>query len=83
MFFLMAGTRRMLFTDSKMRTSMRFTSLAINATQSVSWAVITSISDILLQDGNDYEIFSDPRTIGHSVSNPADTIRLVKELFFS
>ncbi|KAL9713770.1 Phosphomannomutase 1 [Leucoagaricus gongylophorus] len=33
--------------------------------------------------GNDYEIFSDPRTIGHSVSNPADTIRLVKELFFS
>ena len=73
----------MLFTDSKMRTSMRFTSLAINATQSVSWTVITSISDILPQGGNDYEIFSDPRTIGHSVSNPADTIRLVKELFLS
>jgi len=33
--------------------------------------------------GNDYEIFADPRTIGHSVSSPADTIRLLKELFLS
>ncbi|KZT09913.1 eukaryotic phosphomannomutase [Laetiporus sulphureus 93-53] len=32
--------------------------------------------------GNDHEIYSDSRTIGHSVTSPADTIRVVKELFF-
>lgn len=31
--------------------------------------------------GNDYEIFSDPRTIGHSVRNPDDTTAEVKKLF--
>jgi phosphomannomutase len=31
--------------------------------------------------GNDYEIYTDPRTIGHSVKSPADTIRILKELF--
>ncbi|KAF8661260.1 hypothetical protein AX16_001363 [Volvariella volvacea WC 439] len=31
--------------------------------------------------GNDYEIYSDPRTIGHAVTSPADTIRILKELF--
>ncbi|RSH94848.1 Phosphomannomutase [Saitozyma podzolica] len=33
--------------------------------------------------GNDYEIFSDERTIGHSVTSPADTLKLLEELFFS
>ncbi|KAI0077721.1 eukaryotic phosphomannomutase [Panus rudis PR-1116 ss-1] len=32
--------------------------------------------------GNDYEIFSDPRTIGHTVKGPADTLRILKEMFF-
>ncbi|EAU90153.2 hypothetical protein CC1G_05691 [Coprinopsis cinerea okayama7 len=32
--------------------------------------------------GNDYEIFSDPRTIGHTVTSPADTTRQLEELFF-
>ncbi|PCH44388.1 eukaryotic phosphomannomutase [Wolfiporia cocos MD-104 SS10] len=31
--------------------------------------------------GNDYEIYTDSRTIGHAVSSPADTARLLKELF--
>lgn len=31
--------------------------------------------------GNDYEIYSDPRITGHSVKNPEDTMRIVKELF--
>ncbi|EJD07508.1 eukaryotic phosphomannomutase [Fomitiporia mediterranea MF3/22] len=31
--------------------------------------------------GNDYEIFTDSRTIGHSVSSPEDTARVLKELF--
>ncbi|XP_069124608.1 phosphomannomutase 2-like [Argopecten irradians] len=32
--------------------------------------------------GNDHEIYSDPRTIGHKVANPKDTIKQVSELFF-
>lgn len=32
--------------------------------------------------GNDYEIFADDRTIGHTVTTPDDTLRICKELFF-
>lgn len=32
--------------------------------------------------GNDYEIYEDSRTIGHAVKSPADTMRILKELFF-
>jgi phosphomannomutase len=35
----------------------------------------------LFQGGNDYEIFTDPRTIGHTVGSPADTLRILSELF--
>ncbi|GAA6003610.1 hypothetical protein JCM10207_003509 [Rhodosporidiobolus poonsookiae] len=31
--------------------------------------------------GNDFEIFSDERTIGHTVVNPSDTVRQLKEMF--
>jgi len=31
--------------------------------------------------GNDYEIYADPRTIGHSVSSPHETIQVVQQLF--
>ncbi|KAI5090291.1 phosphomannomutase 2 [Silurus meridionalis] len=33
--------------------------------------------------GNDYEIYTDPRTIGHEVTSPEDTQRICEELFFS
>lgn len=33
--------------------------------------------------GNDYEIFTDPRTIGHSVKNPEDTKDILVRLFFN
>ncbi|EJD48020.1 phosphomannomutase [Auricularia subglabra TFB-10046 SS5] len=33
--------------------------------------------------GNDYELYADSRTIGHTVLNPEDTIRQLKEMFFS
>ena len=33
--------------------------------------------------GNDHEIFVSPKTIGHSVVDPDDTMRQVKALFFS
>lgn len=32
--------------------------------------------------GNDYEIYSHPRTIGHAVTSPEHTMRLLRELFF-
>ncbi len=35
------------------------------------------------QGGNDYEIFADPRTIGHEVKSPEDTQKICKKLFFS
>ncbi|KAI0708871.1 eukaryotic phosphomannomutase [Cerioporus squamosus] len=37
--------------------------------------------DKTYQGGNDYEIFMDPRTIGHTVTSPADTMKQIKELF--
>ncbi|KAG8861498.1 Phosphomannomutase [Tulasnella sp. 330] len=41
------------------------------------------VGDKTYKGGNDYEIFSDPRTIGHSVKNPDDTLRLLKEVFLA
>lgn len=31
--------------------------------------------------GNDYEIYNDPRTIGHAVNTPEDTIKILNEIF--
>ena len=31
--------------------------------------------------GNDYEIYEDPRTIGHAVTCPEDTMAELKKLF--
>ncbi|KIK21658.1 hypothetical protein PISMIDRAFT_538528 [Pisolithus microcarpus 441] len=39
--------------------------------------------DKTYKGGNDYEIFTDARTIGHSVKGPADTVRICTELFLS
>lgn len=37
--------------------------------------------DKTMKGGNDYEIYNDPRTIGHAVKNPQDTIDQLDELF--
>ncbi|KAL0953501.1 hypothetical protein HGRIS_004727 [Hohenbuehelia grisea] len=37
--------------------------------------------DKTYKGGNDYEIFEDSRTIGHTVANPSETERLLKEMF--
>lgn len=37
--------------------------------------------DKAYQGGNDYEIYSDERTIGHAVKSPEDTMALIKEIF--
>ncbi|KAJ8595639.1 eukaryotic phosphomannomutase [Rhizopogon salebrosus TDB-379] len=39
--------------------------------------------DKTYKGGNDYEIFSDSRTVGHTVESPADTIIICTELFLS
>jgi len=38
--------------------------------------------DKTFEGGNDYEIFSSGRTIGHTVTSPEDTIAQLKKLFF-
>ncbi|KAG6891276.1 Phosphomannomutase 1 [Termitomyces sp. Mi166 len=37
--------------------------------------------DKTYEGGNDHEIFTDPRTIGHSVKDPDDTLRILREHF--
>lgn len=39
--------------------------------------------DKTYQGGNDYEIYSSSRTIGHSVKTPEDTIAICRDLFLS
>lgn len=39
------------------------------------------LGDKTYKGGNDYEIFTDSRTIGHSVQSPVDTMRICTELF--
>ncbi len=36
-----------------------------------------------LQGGNDFEIYGSPKTIGHTVVSPADTMAQCRALFFS
>ncbi|KAG9337636.1 hypothetical protein JZ751_028394 [Albula glossodonta] len=47
-----------------------------------SYEKIHFFGDKTKPGGNDYEIYADPRTIGHEVSCPEDTIRICQELFF-
>lgn len=56
----------------------------IEAEKDVSGAEYKSIhffGDKCFVGGNDYEIYCDPRTIGHSVEGPDDTMKQLKELF--
>lgn len=47
----------------------------------VDYTTIHFFGDKTFKGGNDYEIFEDSRTVGHSVEGPEDTMRIVKELF--
>lgn len=44
-------------------------------------STIRFFGDKTYKGGNDYEIFDDSRTVGHSVENPEDTLRQMNELF--
>lgn len=48
-----------------------------------SFTEIHFFGDKCMPGGNDYEIFSHPKVVGHSVTNPDDTVKQVTELFFS
>ena len=47
----------------------------------VEYTTIHFFGDKTHKGGNDYEIYEDERTTGHSVKNPEDTIRILKEIF--
>ncbi|ORY11393.1 eukaryotic phosphomannomutase [Clohesyomyces aquaticus] len=48
----------------------------------VEYTTIHFFGDKAYEGGNDWEIYSDPRTVGHKVKNPQDTYQQIKELFF-
>lgn len=47
----------------------------------VEYKTIHFFGDKTYEGGNDYEIFNDPRTVGHSVANPDETAQELKKLF--
>lgn len=47
----------------------------------IQYTTIHFFGDKTFEGGNDYEIYSDSRTIGHSVKNPEDTAAQIQKLF--
>lgn len=47
----------------------------------IKYDTIHFFGDKTMEGGNDYELYNDPRTIGHSVDGPADTMKQLRELF--
>jgi phosphomannomutase len=47
----------------------------------VAYTTIHFFGDKTFKGGNDYEIYNDPRTTGHSVTGPEDTASQLKQLF--
>ncbi|KAI0135959.1 eukaryotic phosphomannomutase [Hypoxylon sp. NC0597] len=47
----------------------------------IQYTTIHFFGDKTEKGGNDYEIYVDPRTIGHSVKGPEDCLRQIKETF--
>ncbi|KAL7420104.1 Phosphomannomutase 1 [Cryptotrichosporon argae] len=54
---------------------------SLNHVEKEGFEEIHFFGDKTYEGGNDHEIFSDPRTIGHTVKNPDDTVRQLNELF--
>ncbi|KAK5635537.1 hypothetical protein RRF57_011249 [Xylaria bambusicola] len=47
----------------------------------IEYKTIHFFGDKTFKGGNDWEIYTDPRVTGHSVKDPDDTRRILKELF--
>ncbi|KAJ9108334.1 Phosphomannomutase 1 [Naganishia adeliensis] len=56
---------------------------ALNHIEPEGFTEIHFFGDKTYKGGNDYEIYNDPRTIGHAVNSPEDTMRILRELFFN
>ncbi|AGO11505.1 AaceriABR236Wp [[Ashbya] aceris (nom. inval.)] len=49
--------------------------------ESENFKEIHFFGDKTFEGGNDWEIYNDSRTIGHSVRSPDDTVKILRELF--
>jgi phosphomannomutase len=47
----------------------------------VQYQTIHFFGDKTFEGGNDHEIYTDSRTIGHTVKGPEDTLKILRELF--
>jgi HAD superfamily hydrolase (TIGR01484 family) len=47
----------------------------------IQYKTIHFFGDKSFKGGNDYEIYNDPRTTGHAVKGPEDTMKILRELF--
>ncbi|KAI1341558.1 eukaryotic phosphomannomutase [Xylariaceae sp. FL0016] len=47
----------------------------------IAYSTVHFYGDKCFPGGNDHEIYEDPRTVGHSVKDPDDTLRMLKEEF--
>jgi phosphomannomutase len=47
----------------------------------IAYTTVYFFGDKTSKGGNDYEIYEDPRTVGHTVLNPDDTAAQLKKLF--
>jgi len=47
----------------------------------IEYKTVHFFGDKTFKGGNDYEIYEDPRTTGHSVKNPEETMKVIKEIF--
>ena len=54
---------------------------AEKARSGIEFSTVHFFGDKTEEGGNDYEIYEDARTVGHSVAGPEETERLVREMF--
>ncbi|KAF8677504.1 Ubiquitin-like domain [Rhizoctonia solani] len=52
---------------------------ALRYVENEGFEEIHFFGDKTYEGGNDYEIYSDPRTVGHSVTSPEETMRILRE----
>jgi len=55
----------------------------VNMPDGVQYTTIHFFGDKTFKGGNDYEMYTDSRVIGHSVTSPEDTAAELQKLFFS
>lgn len=53
----------------------------VNMPDRIEYTTIHFFGDKAFEGGNDWEIYSDPRTVGHKVKNPEETMELLREMF--